>query len=468
MSRLRGRFTEPVADEMQRFSSSMRVDLEMLHEEIQASTAHAQMLGKVGLISAAETVQIVSGLERVHQELKDGSYEPAESLEDIHMAVESRLMEILGAVGGKLHTARSRNDQVATAVRLWMKSRVSRLVGDLDELIGELLARIRQDGRTLMPGYTHLQRGQPILLGHHLLAHVWPLTRDRARLGDAYSRLDRCPLGGCAMAGTTLPIDREFTANSLGFVGPVENALDAVAARDHELEVMATCAISMTHLSRMAEEIVLWSSAEFDFVEVGEGYSTGSSIMPQKRNPDAAELIRGKASRVQGNLSSALGLVKGLPLAYNRDLQETKELLFSTVMITISSVRIMAGMWHSLTIHRDRFTEEMRADFSLATELADALVLCGTPFREAHQAVAGLVRDLEAAGRDLSALTIEELRTVHPDFQPEVLGWLDPWVAIERRSSLGGTAWSEIERQVEMLETRMAETESRSASDRLP
>jgi argininosuccinate lyase len=417
----------------------MSVDLEMLEEEIQASTAHAQMLGHVGLISKDEAEQLVAGLSRVRLELREGTYQPSESLEDLHMAVESRLIEILGDVGAKLHTARSRNDQVATDVRLWLKSRVQALISALEELIGELLKRTRRDGRTLMPGYTHLQRGQPILLGHHLLAHAWSLSRDLDRFQDALKRLDRCPLGSCALAGTTLPIDRDLTATALGFAGPVENAMDAVSARDHELEVMAACAISITHLSRISEELVLWSSEEFKFFQLGEGYSTGSSIMPQKRNPDAAELIRGKASRVQGNLTAALSLIKGLPLAYNRDLQEIKEVLISS-----------------------------HGDFSLATELADALVLRGVPFRDAHQVVAELVRDLEAEGRDLSGLTLEELKSVHSEFQPEVLAWLDPRTAAERRDSQGGTAWSEIERQIALLEERVVIDENEPESHRVP
>jgi argininosuccinate lyase len=446
----------------------MSVDLEMLEEEIQASTAHAQMLGHVGLISKDEAEQLVAGLSRVRLELREGTYQPSESLEDLHMAVESRLIEILGDVGAKLHTARSRNDQVATDVRLWLKSRVQALISALEELIGELLKRTRRDGRTLMPGYTHLQRGQPILLGHHLLAHAWSLSRDLDRFQDALKRLDRCPLGSCALAGTTLPIDRDLTATALGFAGPVENAMDAVSARDHELEVMAACAISITHLSRISEELVLWSSEEFKFFQLGEGYSTGSSIMPQKRNPDAAELIRGKASRVQGNLTAALSLIKGLPLAYNRDLQEIKEVLISSVDLTVSSLRIMVGIWRSLVINSERFATEMHGDFSLATELADALVLRGVPFRDAHQVVAELVRDLEAEGRDLSGLTLEELKSVHSEFQPEVLAWLDPRTAAERRDSQGGTAWSEIERQIALLEERVVIDENEPESHRVP
>jgi argininosuccinate lyase len=318
-------------------------------------------------------------------------------------------------------------------------------------LIGALLDRVERDGRVLMPGYTHLQRGQPILLGHHLLAHAWPLARDRGRLADALRRLDESPLCACALAGTPHPIDRRRTAELLGFARPVPNAMDAVAARDHEQEVAAACAILMTHLSRQAEELVLWSSAEWRFVRLGEAYATGSSIMPQKRNPDAPELVRGKAARVLGDLTALLALPKNLPLAYNRDLQEDREPLFHAVETAAASCRIMAGVWASLEIDAGRFEEEMKGDFSLATELADCLVREGVPFREAHEAVGRLVRGLEGEGRDLAGIGLEELRRAHPRFPDDALEWLDPRAAAERRTSEGGTAWVEVEKQVAAL-----------------
>ncbi len=451
MSSLRGRFGGPTDPEFQRYSSSLEVDLRMAEEEIAASTAHARMLGEVGLLTEDEAERLVAGLAEVGRELAAGEWRPGDELEDLHMAVEVRLVEKLGDLGRKLHTARSRNDQVATDVRLWLKRRLPELEGAVGGLIGALLDRVKRDGRVLMPGYTHLQRGQPILLGHHLLAHAWPLARDRERLADALRRLDESPLGACALAGTPHPIDRRRTAELLGFARPVPNAMDAVAARDHEQEVAAACAILMTHLSRQAEELVLWSSAEWRFVRLGEAYSTGSSIMPQKRNPDAPELVRGKAARVLGDLTALLALPKNLPLAYNRDLQEDREPLFHAVETAAASCRIMAGVWATLEIDPARFEEELLGDFSLATELADGLVGEGVPFREAHEAVGRLVRGLEEEARDLAGITLEELRKAHPSFPDDALEWLDPRAAAERRTSEGGTAWSEVGKQAAEL-----------------
>lgn len=451
MSTLRGRFGAPTAEEFTRYSSSIGVDLRMAAEDVEGSKAHARMLGEVGLLSAEEAERLVAALDEVGRELADGTYRPGDDLEDVHMAVEARLVEKLGDLGRKLHTARSRNDQVATDVRLWLKGRAAELDTAAAALIGALLDRIEADGRVLMPGYTHLQRGQPILLGHHLLAHAWPLVRDRLRLADALSRLDECPLGACALAGTPHPIERERTAALLGFARPVPNAMDAVAARDHEQEVAAVCAILMGHLSRQAEELVLWSSAEFRFVRLGEGYSTGSSIMPQKRNPDAAELVRGKAARVHGDLAALLALTKNLPLAYNRDLQEDREPLFHAVETAVDSCRVMAGVWATLEIDRDRFERELAGDFSLATELADALVEEGVSFREAHGVVGALVHRLEEEGRDLSGIGLPELRQAHPAFPDDTPERLDARRAAESRRSLGGTAWSEVEGQVAAL-----------------
>jgi argininosuccinate lyase len=446
-----GRFEGEPSELMQRFSESLGVDLRMFEEDIEGSIAHATMLGETGIISADEARQLCDGLQAVRQELRDGAFVPDVSAEDIHMAVEGRLLERLGDVAGKLHTARSRNDQVATDVRLWMRRRLDWLDEALDSLIATLLSRIVEDGRVLMPGFTHLQRGQPIWLGHHLLAHAWPLQRDRARLADARTRLNLSPLGGAAMAGTPHPIDRRRTAALLDFSAPVENAMDAVAARDHELEVVAACAILQTHLSRMAEELVLWSTREFHFIRMGEDFSTGSSIMPQKRNPDAAELIRGKSGRVIGDLSALFVMVKGLPLAYNRDLQEDRQALFDAIETTLESVRVMDGMWTSLEVRREHYQKKLEGDFLLATELADYLAAKGVPFREAHHVAGRLVRWCEDRGENFKLLDLPTLRQHHAAFEADALAWLDPASAAERRTSLGGTAWSEVMRQVELL-----------------
>ncbi|MEE8522488.1 MAG: argininosuccinate lyase [Thermoanaerobaculia bacterium] len=448
---LGGRFEQAPSDEMARFSSSLQVDLRMLDEDVDGSVAHAVMLGEVGLLSAEEVAALRQGLEQVRGELRSGAWVPDDAHEDVHMAVEARLIELVGEAGKKLHTARSRNDQVAVDVRLWLKRRLADLDAALAELVTALLVRIESDGRTLIPGFTHLQRGQPIWLGHHLLAHAAPLVRDRGRLADAWRRLDLSPLGACAMAGTPHPIDRARTAELLGFGGVADNAMDAVAARDHEQEVAAACAICAGHLSRMAEELVLWSSAEWDLVRLSEAYTTGSSIMPQKRNPDAAELVRGKSARVIGDLMTLLALTRALPLSYNRDLQEGREPLFDAVLTTLDAVRITAGMWRTLDVRRDRFEAELKGDFSLATELADALVERGVPFREAHEAVGKMVRWCEERGGDLSALTPEAAREFHPRMPEDLAPWLDPRAAAERRTSRGGTAWREVVRQVEEL-----------------
>lgn len=457
MSRLRGRFSGPTDRQMDRFSSSIEIDLRMASEDIEGSIAHALMLGETGIVTPAQAKELVRGLQQIGQELESGAYRPSVEHEDIHMAVEDRLREVVGDLAGRLHTARSRNDQVATDVRLWLKRHLTHLDESLEGLIRVLVERIRQDGEILMPGYTHLQRGQPILLGHHLLGHVWPLRRDRQRLADCLERLDASPLGACALAGTGLPIDRRRTAELLGFAGVVDNALDAVAARDHEQEVAAVCAISMTHLSRMAAELVLWSTAEFRFIRLDEAYSTGSSIMPQKRNPDAAELVRGKAPRVYGDLMALLTMAKGVPLSYNRDFQEDRQPLFDAMDSTDASVRIMAAIWQTLSVDANRFAEELRGDDSLATEFADALVMTGVPFREAHERVGELVQGLEAEGRrlgDLVPADLVEYRIDLPAGDLEAL--LDPAAAIARRTSAGGTSRVEIERQLRQLEAELS------------
>lgn len=451
MSLIRGRFARSTSADMKRFSSSLDVDLRMLDEDVDGSVAHATMLGETGVLTGEETATLTAGLERVREEIRSGAWTPDDSHEDVHMAVEARLTEVVGEVGKKLHTARSRNDQVATDVRLWLKRRLAEMDDALLDLVKALVERIEADGDTLMPGFTHLQRGQPILLGHHLLAFAWAVVRDRDRFQGALERVDLCPLGGCAMAGTPHPIDRQRTAELLGFAGVVENAMDAIAARDHEQEVAAACAIAMTQLSRMAEELVLWSSTEVGFVRLGEDYATGSSIMPQKRNPDAAELVRGKSARVLGDLQTLLVLVKAQPMAYNRDLQEDREALFDAVETTIASLRITAGMWRTLEVRRGRFEEELYGDFSLATELADLLVARGVPFREAHEAVGRLVRWCEERDVKLGAVTPEVARRFHPRMPEDLTPWLIPRAAAERRTSHGGTASSEVARQVARL-----------------
>ena len=447
-----GRFEGSPAAEMQAFSESLGIDLQMVDEDVDASMAHVTMLAEQGIVTALEGQVLRDGLEAVRAEIRSGAYRPGIDREDVHMAVEARLTEIVGEVGGKLHTARSRNDQVATDVRLWLKRRLGALDGQLRRLIGVLVRRVRDDGRTLCPGFTHLQRGQPVWLGHHLLAHAWPLQRDRERLRDALRRIDLCPLGAGAMAGTPHPIDRHRSAALLGFSDVAPNAMDAVSARDHIIEATSVCAIIMVHLSRMAEELVLWSSAEFGFVRLSDDWSTGSSIMPQKRNPDAAELVRGKSGRVIGALNALLVMTKGLPLAYNRDLQEDRSALFDAVHTATQCVSVTAGMYDTLAFRSERYRSALEGDFLLATELADHLTARGVPFRESHHVAGRLVAWCEARGGNFSLLTPEVLTAHHPAFDADAMRALDLTEAVERRRSAGGTAWCEIEKQATRLE----------------
>ncbi len=448
-----GRFSAGPAQDMVNFSECLGVDMRMWRQDIEGSRAHATMLATVGLITTDDLTTLLTGLDTVSAELEDGRYVPGPETEDIHMAVESRLIDLVGDVGARLHTARSRNDQVATDVRLWMRDALTTLAEAQKDLVLALVERVEVDGDVLMPGFTHLQRGQPIFLGHHLLAYAWMTKRDVERTQDVLKRLDACPLGAGAMAGTPHPIDREQTARLLNFSGPVPNAMDAVSARDHLCEATAACAIAMSHLSRQSEELVIWSSQEFRYIRLGDAYATGSSIMPQKRNPDAAELVRGKSGRVFGSLTALLTMVKGLPLAYNRDLQEDKAALFDAIDTTLACTRITAGVWRTLSVHRDRYEKALRGDFLLATELADHLVTQNVPFRTAHHVSGRIVAHCEAQGIGFDALTLADLRTFHDGFADDALSWLDPRSAADRRTSLGGTAMSEVRTQVTALHT---------------
>lgn len=442
-----GRFEGGPNAEMQVFSESLDTDMLMWREDIAGSLAHVTMLGEVGLLTESEAEEIRQGLRKVEADIEAG-WMPGMELEDIHMAVETKLGEHIGALAGKLHTARSRNDQVATDVRLWLRARLDTLDESLARLIAAICDRVEADGRMLVPGFTHLQRGQPIWFGHHLLAHAWSLSRDRERVADVRRRVDRSPLGAAAMAGTPHPIDRARSAELLGFGAVCENAMDAVAARDHLIEAVSTATIAMVHLSRIAEELVMWSSREFDWIRLGDAWSTGSSIMPQKRNPDAAELVRGKSGRVVGALNALITMTKGLPMAYNRDLQEDRNALFDAIHTTIACVRVTAGCFESMTV---KSGPDLTGDFALTTELADFLAGQGVPFREAHHVAGRLVKTCEERDCNLAALTLADLKAEHEAFTDEALAWLDPEVAVERRRSRGGTAWSEIERQLVLL-----------------
>jgi len=446
-----GRFSSGPAEDMVRFSECIGIDMRMWREDIQGSKAHASMLERIGMLTSEERATLHRGLDQVADELASGAFVPTAAHEDIHMAVEARLTEIVGDVGAKLHTARSRNDQVATDVRLWMRTHLTELQAALSELVSALVDCAEEHADVLMPGFTHLQRGQPVFLGHYLLAHAWACRRDAERVRDCLVRLDRCPLGAGAMAGTPHPIDRALSAELLGFSGPVENAMDAVATRDHMCEAASVCAIAMIQLSRMCEELVLWSTSEFRLIRIGDGYATGSSIMPQKRNPDAAELVRGKAGRVVGDLNALLTMVKSLPMAYNRDLQEDREALFDAIDTTTACARITAGMYATLSVYRERYERDLKGDFLLATEIADYLAAKGVPFRDAHHVSGSVVKWCEEQGGDFTLLRAEDLAQFHPELEADALDWLDPREAAERRTSFGGTATSEIRRQIALL-----------------
>ncbi len=456
MSDLRSRIGGELAPTMRRFGSSVDLDQRLVEEDIAGSIAHATMLGEQGILEAEIAAALIGGLEKILEEWGAGSFTPGDEFEDVHMAVEARLLELIGPEGGALHTARSRNDQIATDLRLWMKRKLEELDSAVTALIEALLARVKADGHVLIPGFTHLQRGQPILLGHQLLAHAWGLTRDRERLAGARSRVDTCPLGSCAMAGTSFPIDRDRTASLLGFGSVMENAMDAVSARDHVIETVSSLAILAIHLSRMAEELVLWSSSEFELVELDAAYATSSSIMPQKRNPDAAELVRGHSGRSTGALMGLLILLKGLPSAYNRDLQEDRFHLYTAVDSTLICLEVLQGVYSTLRVNQDRYEGALVGDPSLATELADHLVSKGSPFRDAHDRVAHLVARLESERRGLHELSADEISALDPELGPAGLaGILDPREATNRKRSRGGSAPGELGRQIALLRKKL-------------
>ncbi|MGE5457215.1 MAG: argininosuccinate lyase [Methanococcaceae archaeon] len=433
-----GRFKEKLSTDAMKFSSSLSFDKNLILEDIQVSRVHAAMLSHISLITPEESRQIIDGLNRIEAEYTAGIWQPEEDeYEDIHSAIEARLTLQAGPAAGKLHTGRSRNDQVATGMRLWVKKAVLLLNENLKTFQSALIELASEHTVTIMPGYTHLQRAQPISFAFHLLAYVEMLQRDIERLNFTSSESDHSPLGAGALAGSTLPLDREYTAENLGFKGPSANALDAVSDRDYMIDFLNCAAVGMMHLSRLAEEIVLWSTKEWNFVRLADAYSTGSSLMPQKKNPDMAELIRGKSGRVYGNYISLMTTMKGLPLSYNRDMQEDKEPLFDSFQTYFDSVSIVEKMISTMQVNKDRFTEELKNDFSLATDLADWLVLKGVPFRESHGIVGRLVQYAEANGVSFDTISLGELKNIHPVFDETALKCLKLETALERKKTYG-------------------------------
>ena len=434
-----GRFAEAPDRRLEAFNASVAFDIRLVREDIRGSIAHARMLGKQGIIHGDEAARLEHGLWQILSEVDTGAFSLNVADEDVHTGVERRLREIVGAVAGKLHTGRSRNDQVATDLRLWTKGVLLALMDGVIDLAEALADTAEANADMAMPGYTHLQRAQPILLAHHLLAYVAMLNRDFDRLHDAFRRTDVMPLGAGALAGVTYPIDREATRSDLGFSAISANSLDAVSDRDFVLDALYACAMIAMHLSRLAEEIILWASAEFRFVELSDAFSTGSSIMPQKKNPDVAELARGKTGRVYGNLVAMLTVAKGLPLTYNKDFQEDKEALFDSVDTMLATLDVLPPMIRSARWRSDRMTDAAIADFSLATDTADLLARRGVPFREAHEVTGKLVAFCIAQGKTFADLTDAEWADAHPLFATE----RPPLTAAESLASRdvpGGTA----------------------------
>ncbi|MBM4448349.1 MAG: argininosuccinate lyase [Chloroflexi bacterium] len=439
MSHIRGRFQKAMAEKVARYTSSLPFDWRLYHHDIAGSIAHVRMLARQGIINQTDSVVIVQGLEAIEREIARGEFKFKAELEDIHMAIEARLMEKIGEVGGKLHTARSRNDQIALDLRLYIREAIAQTIDGIRELQRALVGLAEANMNVVMPGYTHLQPAQPVLLAHHLLAYFEMLQRDVDRFDGCRKRADVMPLGSGALAGVAYDVDREFLAHELGFSQVSQNSLDAVSDRDFILEYEAAASIGMMHLSRLAEEVILWSSAEFDFIELDDAYATGSSIMPQKKNPDVAELVRGKTGRVYGHLTAFLTTMKALPLAYNRDLQEDKEGLFDTVDTLLASLEVLAGLISTLKINAERAAEAMGRGYILATDLADYLVKKGETFRSAHEIAGKLVSYAVKKGKALAELSFAEYSSFSPLFGQDVYS-ITVESSLAARDIIGGTA----------------------------
>lgn len=452
-----GRFEGETDALVWKFNQSLPFDRRLWLEDITGSIAHAKMLAKQGIIAPDEGATLVQGLSALRDDMASGKASLPEDAEDIHSAVEGMLKERLGEVAGKLHTARSRNDQIATDIRLWLKSAGVTLRSELTQLRTLLADMAEKNLGTVLPGRTHHQHAQPVLLSHHLLAYFWMLSRDDERFADCLRRADALPLGAGALAGTPFPIDREFVREELGLAVLCENSLDAVADRDFAVEFCTSAGLLMMHLSRLAEELVLWSTPEFGFVELADSVTTGSSIMPQKKNPDVAELIRGKTGRVYGDIVTLFTLMKGLVLAYNKDMQEDKEPLFDAFDTALACVTLMRRMLEGATFRAERMAAVMRGDFSTATDLADALAAGGVPFREAHEVVGRLVRTCLNKSRALEDLTLEDLQKHDPRFAESALAAILPNASADARTSRGGTGSDAVREQLVRVRARLAD-----------
>ncbi|MFC3231401.1 argininosuccinate lyase [Marinibaculum pumilum] len=451
-----GRFAAGPDALMLRINASIDFDRRLFREDIAGSVAHCRMLVAQRILTEADGKAILNGLDKILREIEDGRLEIDPAKEDIHMHVEARLRELIGAPAGRLHTARSRNDQVATDLRLWLRAAIDRQDEGLAALQAALVDQAERHAETVMPGFTHLQSAQPVTFGHHMLAYAEMIGRDRGRFADARRRLNECPLGAAALAGTSFPVDREMTARELGFARPMANSLDAVSDRDFVLEYLAAGAILAMHLSRLAEEVVIWSSAQFRFLNPGDAFTTGSSIMPQKRNPDAAELLRAKAGRVIGALNALLVVMKGLPLAYGKDMQEDKEPLFDAADTLETCIAVAAGIVGDLMPNADRLREAAGSGFATATDLADWLVReLGLPFREAHHVTGSLVRAAEERGCGLEDLPLEVFTGTDARIHDGVYQVLGIDNSVRSRTSLGGTAPDQVRRQAAQWRSRL-------------
>jgi argininosuccinate lyase len=443
-----GRFDEPVTDLVKHFTASVGFDQRLAEFDIDGSLAHAQMLHAVGILTAEDLASIERGLEQIRSDIRSGAFEWSVDLEDVHLNIERRLTDLVGDAGKRLHTARSRNDQVATDIRLYLRAAIDRMLVLVKGLQRGLLDLAEKHTDTVMPGFTHLQVAQPVSFAHHLLAYFEMLSRDAQRLADCRKRVNRLPLGAAALAGTSFPIDRQMVAKALGFDGVCENSLDAVSDRDFAIEFCSCAALLMTHLSRFCEELILWMSPRFGFIDLADRFCTGSSIMPQKKNPDVPELIRGKTGRVNGHLVALLTLMKGQPLAYNKDNQEDKEPLFDTVDTVTASLAVFTEMLGGIEVKRDAMREAARQGYATATDLADYLVKKGVPFREAHEAVAQAVRHAETRGKDLSELDLSELQKFSRLIEGDVFDALTLEGSMAARSHIGGTAPTRVKQAI--------------------
>lgn len=443
MNPVRSRFTKKLNKEVEAWTSSIDVDKRLYVSDIAGSQTHVRMLAKCGIITAKEVEQIIAGLKEIQTEIDNGSFKFNDELEDIHIHIEQALLEKIGEVGRKLHTARSRNDQVALDTRLYLREEITNLVKLIHALQQVILEKAEANLEVIMPGYTHLQHAEPVLFSHHLMAYFWMFQRDVQRLQDCYKRVNVMPLGACALAGTSLPIDRRYAAELLEFPQVTENSIDTVSDRDYLVEFVNAGCLIMMHLSRLSEELILWSTQEFGFVDIDEEFCTGSSIMPQKKNPDVCELIRGKTGRIYGHLFHLLTMMKGLPLSYNRDMQEDKYPLFDTVETVKSTLPIFASLILSMRINKERMFSALAGDYSTATELANYLVKKGIPFREAHQTAGKIC----LAGKPLEEVTILDLQQFSPVFKEDILTILKPQNIL--KTSYGGTGLAQIREQLE-------------------